>query len=121
MTTTMTSLPCSPAWATPRPPDRPTLGGQVAGTARLLGQPLFPWQRYVADVAGEKTPDDKFVYRYVVLVVPRRAGKTTLVLAYTLTLTGLRRNARTAYASHRRQSAADMWRDDWIPLVEHAG
>lgn len=38
---------------TRRDPSRRTDGNVVARTAELLGKPLLPWQRYVADVAGE--------------------------------------------------------------------
>lgn len=121
----MTSAPvsplCSPTWATPRDPDAATIGAQVEATARLLGTPLIPWQRMVADVAGELTARGRFRYRRVVLVVPRRAGKTALALAYALTVSRRRPAARTSYASHRRESAAGVWRDEWIPAVEGAG
>ena len=38
---------------TKRDESRPTDGAIVARTAEMLGKPLLPWQRYVADVAGE--------------------------------------------------------------------
>jgi hypothetical protein len=38
---------------TKRDETRPTDGAIVARTAEMLGKPLLPWQRYVADVAGE--------------------------------------------------------------------
>ena len=38
----------------------------------------MPWQRYVADVAFEHDDDGLLVYRYLILVVPRQAGKTAL-------------------------------------------
>lgn len=41
---------------TERHAGRPTDGAVVARTAELLGKPLLPWQRYVADVAGEIDP-----------------------------------------------------------------
>ncbi|WP_280383351.1 terminase large subunit domain-containing protein [Nocardia wallacei] len=53
----------------------------MAKVAALLGTPLLPWQRQVADVACEI--DARGLYRYgtVVVSVPRQSGKTTLVLA----------------------------------------
>jgi hypothetical protein len=113
-----TSNRCSPAFATRRDPDRPTIGGDVAATARLLGRPLIPWQRDLVDVAGELRPDGGFRYRYVVLIVPRRAGKTLAVLAYALTVTRRRRGSKAFYASHRRETAAALWRDDWSAWLE---
>lgn len=42
----------------------------------------MPWQRMVADVGGELTPDGLPAYREVVVTVPRQNGKTTLVLSW---------------------------------------
>jgi len=116
MPTTLTR--CTPAYATPRRPDRPTIGGDVAATAALLGRPMIPWQRDLADVAGELRPDGTFRYKYVVVIVPRRAGKTLAVLAYALTVTRRRRGGKAFYASHRRETAAALWRDDWSAWLE---
>jgi hypothetical protein len=57
------------------------MGGAVARVAELLGQPLMPWQRYVADVAGEVDERGRYVHPLVVVSVPRQSGKTTLMLA----------------------------------------
>jgi hypothetical protein len=57
------------------------MGGAVARVAELLGQPLMPWQRYVADVAGEVDARGRYVHPLVVVSVPRQSGKTTLMLA----------------------------------------
>ena len=113
-----TSNRCSPAFATPRRPDTPTIGADVAATAALLRHPLIPWQRDLADVAGELRPDGRFRYSYVVVIVPRRAGKTLAVLAYALTVTRRRRAGKAFYASHRRETAAALWRDDWSVWLE---
>lgn len=65
---------------TPRNPDRRTDGATVAKYAELLGTPLLPWQRYVADVAGEIDPETgTYFYDTVVLSTPRQCGKSTLV------------------------------------------
>ncbi|HEY6416339.1 MAG TPA: hypothetical protein VIX41_08880 [Acidimicrobiales bacterium] len=90
----------------------------MARTAHVLGRPFIPWQRHVADVAGELRPDGRFRYSRVPLIVPRRAGKTWFILCYLLTVLRLRRAGRGFYASHRRETAAAMWRDDWFPAVE---
>lgn len=65
---------------TRRDPSRRTDGNVVARTAELLGKPLLPWQRYVADVAGE-LDDATGTYRYdtIVLTTPRQCGKSTLI------------------------------------------
>lgn len=69
----------SPRWATRRRPDRRSFGPAVAEVAAKLGRPLMPWQRFVADVALEVTESGEWAYRRVVLVLPRRAGKTVLM------------------------------------------
>src|SRR6516225_1206722 len=66
----------APIYATART-DRPTLGPGVAKLAEVIGRPFMPWQRYVADVALELDDDGRFVYRQVVVTIPRHSGKTT--------------------------------------------
>ena len=42
------------------------------------------------------------------------------MLAFALALMRRRSMTRAFYASHRRETAAAMWRDDWFPRVEHS-
>jgi hypothetical protein len=61
------------------------MGPGWAQVARALGRPLIPWQETLAAVAGELEWDDNRLawrpaYPTVIVVVPRRAGKTTLGL-----------------------------------------
>jgi phage terminase large subunit-like protein len=93
----------------------------VAAAARLLGRRLTPWQRRAADLYGTLTPDGRrLYYRRCPLIVPRRAGKTLLILAFAIALMRRRSMTRAFYASHRRETAAAMWRDDWFPMIEHS-
>ena len=63
--------------------ERRTDGAIVARFAELLGTPLLPWQRLVADVAGEIDPDTgTYFYDTVILSTPRQCGKSTLVDAW---------------------------------------
>lgn len=65
---------------TKRDESRRTDGAIVAKFAQLLGTPLLPWQRYVADVAGEIDPETgTYYYDTVILSTPRQCGKSTLV------------------------------------------
>lgn len=80
--TSLTRPECQPRYATPRNPDRPTLGPKVV---KLVfnddGQPTpaMPWQKRAADVACEIDPaTGLFWYRKVIIIVPRQTGKTTL-------------------------------------------
>lgn len=65
---------------TARDQSRASDGATVAAVAKMLGTPLLPWQRYVADVAGEIDPaTGTYWYDTVVLSTPRQCGKSTLV------------------------------------------
>ena len=52
------------------------------------------------------------------MIVPRRAGKSLLMLANGLGVTAHRRGTRAGYLSHRRETAAALWRDEWFPPLE---
>lgn len=54
------------------------------------------------------------------LIVPRRAGKSLLLLALGLHAGARHRYRKAFYASHRRETAAAMWRDDWFPWIEES-
>jgi hypothetical protein len=84
----------------------------------VLGAPLIPWQAHAANLAGTLTPAGRLRYRVVVMIVPRRAGKTWLMLTYALALGRARPMSRSFYAAHRRETAAAMWRDSWFPRIE---
>ena len=72
----------------------------------------------VADVAGEVNDDgDGWQYPYVVLSVPRRAGKTTLNLGVNLDRLDLTDDARCWYTANTRDTAAKLFRDEWTPML----
>jgi len=74
----------------------------------------------VGDVAGERDPTSgRLAYSRVVVIGPRRAGKSVLMLARGLA--NMRRpRSRGLYCSAHREAAARMWRDDWFPTIEDA-
>ncbi len=75
------SPPCPPRWATPRNPDRATLGPQVTALAADLGYVLMDHQRAVLDVALELDPaTGRPWYRDVGVSAMRQVGKSALVL-----------------------------------------
>lgn len=84
----------------------------------LTGAHPIPWQRHAAQLLGERLPNGRLAYQRGVIVVPRRAGKTRLLLAKGLATGAGARHRRTFYASHRRETAAAMWTDDWFPWIE---
>lgn len=103
---------------TPRRPDRPTIGAGPARIAALLGRPFAPWQAEWSDVAGEIDPaTGRLAYSRVVMIVPRRAGKSVLLLAEGLDAGRRARRRRAFYSAHRRETSAALWRDDWFPLL----
>lgn len=85
--------------------------------ARLLGLPFLPWQQEAADLFGELDEHGLPAHRLGVLIVPRRAGKTVLVLATSLRLTLAGPDRRVGYLAQSRADAADTWRDEWWPAL----
>jgi len=102
---------------TPRDYSRPTHGPKLAAIAAELGQPLIPWQRYVADVALEVDPrTGLFAYSQIFTTVQRQAGKTTLDLAGSVQNALMGKRRRTWYTAQSGQHAnekflemAELW------------
>lgn len=97
---------------TKRNPDRRTDGGRLAAIARMMGTPLIPWQRYVADVACEIDPDTgSFYYDTVVVSTPRQCGKSALVDGSDTYNASLGRRRRIAYAAQTGKDAEDHFKE----------
>lgn len=72
--------------------------------------------------AGEIAADGVgWRYPVVVLSVPRRAGKTTLTLAANLDRLDVIDDARCWYTANHRETAAKLFRDEWVPMLEPLG
>ena len=113
-------MSCLPRYATPRNPDRKTLGGVAARIAReILDIELMPWQRDLADVALELDESGKLAYRTVIVLTPRQAGKTTLELVFLLTRCLVER-ANCVYTSHSGVAAREKLVTDWIPALRRS-
>lgn len=94
-----------------------------------MGQPLLPWQRYVADVALEIDPSTgRFVYSKILGTVQRQAGKTTLDLSTNVQnalmpsineRTGQRTPRKVWYTAQSGQHASEKFLDQmdnlWSP------
>jgi hypothetical protein len=105
-------------YRTPRNPDALTHGPGAAHVLAGLGHRPMPWQRHLLDVAGEVTADGtRLAYPYVVLDVPRRAGKTAGVFACALHRETTARGYRAFYTAQTRADAALVFREDWTPLL----
>lgn len=114
---------CQPRFLVPRRPERPTLGPAVAEVAKLLGQPLMPWQEQVANVGLELLPDGRPAYREVGFTVPRQSGKTTLILAWQIqralgwaNILGFPQ--RIAYSAQTGKDAREKLLEDQVPIIE---
>ena len=107
-----------PRLATPRNPDLPTHGGRVAKLAAQMGRPPMPWQRYAADLALEYDPDTGlYVHGDVVLLVPRQAGKTTLMAPVLHHCALARPNARAYFTMQTGKDAQDWFLNEHLPLL----
>src|SRR5215471_9085625 len=114
---------CDPRFATPRRPERETLGPAIGQLAALIGHPLLPWQQLVADVGGELDVDGVPCYRQVTFTVPRQSGKTTLILAWELQraigwTAELDIPQRIAYSAQTGKDAREKLLEDQVPLLE---
>lgn len=100
-----------------------TLGPEVAEVARSLGIPFLPWQAAVSDVANEVVFDSDgelhFAYPIVVLLVPRQAGKSTLMLSHQVHRARTFPAARCWFTSHTRAMAASMLVEEWQPILDN--
>lgn len=112
-------LTALPRWATRRNLDRETMGPELRQAALDLGFDLMPWQRLVADVAGELDPDGSPHYQIVVVTIHRQGGKTTLILAVeSHRCLVWSRPQRVVYAAQNRGSAREKLIEDQIPMLE---
>lgn len=114
-----TTLPreCHPRYSTPRTDSRQTLGAAAARIAERLNMPLMPWQRQVVDTALE-VEHGQFVYREVILTIPRQQGKSTLMLVLILTRALMAPNQRIVFTAQTRADARKMWSETWMPTLE---
>jgi phage terminase large subunit-like protein len=104
-----------PTSATPRT-DRPTYGGDVAETARMLGTPFMGWQSLAAD-RGMEHEAGRLVYREVDLSIDRQAGKSTLILAVAVRRMLAAPDRWLTYTSASRLAARRKLLRVWWPLI----
>jgi phage terminase large subunit-like protein len=69
---------CVPKYATPRSPDRATLGGEALGLTPL------PWQQDALDLGLELLPGGTLAYKEVIITCGRQSGKSWVALAVAL-------------------------------------
>lgn len=99
-------------YATKRNPANPTYGARIALIAdKILGTPLMPWQRQVADIAMELDPDEPGAFRYddIRITVPRQAGKTALMRAIAVDRLMSYRDHITMMTAQTGKAARKRW------------
>jgi hypothetical protein len=113
-------MTAEPRFATPRSPERETLGHEVAAIAETLGQPFMPHQRQIVDVGLELLPGTKVpAYREVVVLLPRQSGKTTLSLCVEIhrALRWLPPQ-RVIYSAQTGSDSRRKLLDDQVPMLK---
>ena len=81
----------------------------------------MPHQQLVADVAGEVLPSGSFAYPLVVVLMPRRGGKTGLMLPTNVHRASIIPGARCWYTAQTGGDAGTTFREDWLPIVAGLG
>jgi hypothetical protein len=113
MTLLTLSLPTSqarPRFSTRRTEGVPSFGGQIAAVASALGWELLPWQRLVADVAGEVNPDGTWRYPTVIVTTPRQSGKSTLIGSVLAHRAIRQKDSLHWYTAQAGKDANETWR-----------
>ncbi len=108
-----------PRFATTLDPGVPTFGPAIEQTAAYaFRRALMPWQRSLVDVIGATTDDGSAMrYPYVVVHVPRRAGKSLSTFASLIHRTMTGSAVWCHYTAQTREAAAKTFRKEWTPLV----
>lgn len=108
--------PCAPRWATPAVPGRRSLAAGIARTASVLGWQLLPWQHAVNEISTEME-DGAFVYRQVVIELPRQQGKSVDLLSMMVTRALRRPGTQISYTAQTRLDARHRLLDVWWPRI----
>ena len=110
-----------PRFGTPRNPSRKTLGGSVAKVMAVMGTPPLPWQRELLDITCEIDPaNGQFWYRTVIVVVLRRAGKTTISRGKVLHRALTTPDAYMVYTAQTRIKALNRLRKDFQAPIQRS-
>jgi len=108
-----------PRYLTPLDLTAPNVAGATVRVARVLDVEVLAWQLELLRLAGELDPrTGRMRYEQVLVIVPRRAGKSLAALLNLLRVMFSGRGRRGWYTAHRREVGAALWRDEWFPLVD---
>jgi hypothetical protein len=87
-----------------------------AAIAAMQGRPWKPYQRFMADVAGELNPDGTYRYPVVAVQLPRQSGKTTTAYDVALGRGRAYRDYRVRYSTHKGTITSDRFADWFLEL-----
>lgn len=93
----------------------------MAKVGARIGLPLMPHQQLIADVAGEVLPDGRMAYPVVVVLMPRRGGKTGLTLPTSIQRAAWIPRGRCWYTAQTGKDAGSTFRDEWVERAELLG
>jgi phage terminase large subunit-like protein len=80
----------------------------------------MPWQHGVNSVSTELDADGAFIYRQVVVEVPRQQGKSVDVLSMMVTRCLRRPGTQVSYTAQTRLDAAHRLLDIWWPRIRRS-
>ena len=90
----------------------------MGAVSAKLGKPFFPSQQFIADVAGEVDPATGGPwYETVIVLMPRRSGKTVMIPAKASHTCGQPVPAQAWITAQKRDNAVKRWRESTDPLV----
>jgi phage terminase large subunit-like protein len=92
----------------------------VYAVAEAFGYQLMAWQRMVLEVACEVDEKGRFVYREVIITVPRQSGKTTLILCKCTHRCLAWQRQVVTYAAQTRNDSRKKWEDDYLEQLLHS-
>ena len=99
------------------PPPRRSGAKELAQLAANVGIDLFPWQRTAARYLTAQSPDGRWLYREVAIIVARQNGKTTLLVP--LILQRLLAGQRIMHTAQNRELPREVFGMVADLLVEH--
>jgi hypothetical protein len=85
----------------------------------MLGRPWKPYQRHIAEVAGELLPDGRYAYSVIVLTMPRQTGKTAIVYDVANGRARGYPDYRCRYSTHKGTITSDRFADWFLELQRH--
>lgn len=106
------------AWSTTRAPGTRSFGTFAVEALADVGVDLFDWQADVLDEWLEVDDEDRLTRQTAVLIVPRRNGKTALILARVLFGMMFLDERRVVFSAHMMDTAREAWAE-FLRICQH--